>query len=81
VSYGLDSAGRVNSISGLMTGQSTSYASNVLYMPWDAIQQASFGSLGLGEARMYNKRMQPLEVNRGISEGISGTGYETPTPQ
>jgi RHS repeat-associated protein len=64
VSYGLDSAGRVNSISGLMTGQNTSYASNVLYMPWDAIQQASFGSLGLGEAWMYNKRMQPLEVNR-----------------
>jgi RHS repeat-associated protein len=64
VSYGLDSAGRVNSISGAMTGQNTSYASNVLYMPWDAIQQASFGSLGLGEAWMYNKRMQPLEVNR-----------------
>ncbi|HXJ39705.1 MAG TPA: hypothetical protein VNH18_10535 [Bryobacteraceae bacterium] len=57
VTHGFDGAGRVNSVSGLMSGQSTSYVNSIAYAPHGAIQQIAYGP-GQYEQTCYNNRLQ-----------------------
>ena len=61
MAYTLDTAGRVSSVTGTLSGTPTNYVSGVQYKPWNAIQQLSMQN-GLTETWTYNARMQPFQA-------------------
>ncbi len=56
-----DGAGRPNSVTGTLSGTSTSYAQNAAYAPHGALEQFSMGN-GVTETTTFNFRLRPLTI-------------------
>src|SRR5262249_40121532 len=65
VNYGIDSAGRLNNITGSGYGSVSQFASNLNYRAWGTLKSETYGN-GFVESATYNNRMQMtgFEVRR-----------------
>jgi RHS repeat-associated protein len=68
VSTSINSAGRINSVSGNYASSSKIYASEIEYGPHGAIEALKLGN-GLHEQIRFNSRLQPILMGLGTSKG------------
>ncbi len=64
ITYGYNSGGRVNQVSGTFNSAGVTYASSVSYAPHFALGAVALGN-GLTESLSYNSRLQPTQIQLG----------------